>query len=309
MDEQEILQELKIAYGYEEGLEPTKLTSSLLDFAVLMAQADLGDASFSLKTSRKKVELAKAKQFLESHFSLYDVPFLKEKDLKNLNHQEVHSIEEFVLLYNGVGRDISPFRIPILYVNKSPFYGVLEPCLPLLDEPFFLKNMKVFIERIKLSQTITSITGLSYTHEIVHTQLLRERGMVKNYKNTEVLSIFLEFVYCYEGSFSLEELRRIELRRLNYFLVEFDALFKFYYENQGNTIDAIMSSKYLESIVLALRLFQLYYQSNSIVKKEILCSIQNVFAGKLCLEEMLAIYGIVFEDSLDNGILYHLLRK
>lgn len=169
--------------------------------------------------------------------------------------------------------------------------------------------MKVFIERIKLSQTITSITGLSYTHEIVHTQLLRERGMVKNYKNTEVLSIFLEFVYCYEGSFSLEELRRIELRRLNYFLVEFDALFKFYYENQGNTIDAIMSSKYLESIVLALRLFQLYYQSNSIVKKEILCSIQNVFAGKLCLEEMLAIYGIVFEDSLDNGILYHLLRK
>lgn len=310
MDEKEILNNFKITHGYEADLVPTQLTSTLVDFAVQFAQTDYGDFSIVSKKSTKKAEIEKSKQFLERYFCLHHVPFLKSKDLRKLHHKEVRSMEELVLLYNRVGCSVSPFTIPILYVAADPFYGILSKHVPICDDSIFLANMKLYIENIRLSQTITALTGLSYTHEIVHTQLERERGIIKNYKYTEVLSVFLEFVYCYD-LFPADVLKRIELRRMHYFLVEFDSVFKYYYENDGTipTTRALMSSKYLESILIAFRLFLLYFQGNVSIKKEMLRCIQKVFDGDICLEEFLALYGITFENSIDESVFKHLLRK
>ena len=53
----------------------------------------------------------------------------------------------------------------------------------------------IIFREINLSSTTSEHTSASYIHEITHTQLDRLKGTIKEYYNSEVLSLFNEFFH------------------------------------------------------------------------------------------------------------------
>lgn len=311
MEEDKIIDDYKLVFGYDL-MELTKFNDDILSFIIELALTRLDTSVFELCKSSKSKELEKSRSFLEDKFKVYDISYLDSKKLKKMDGFIISDVSELIDVYNRLGGYISPFDIPITYINKDPYFATLEQHLNICDDKAFLKKMRLYIRRICLSRKITNITGLSYTHEIVHALLSREKGIIRKFNNSEVLSIFLELVYCFEGSFSDYELKLLEIRRVNYLLIEFDKLFKYFYDNdnkQINKIEALISSKYVESIVVAMRLFIVYYEGSLNIKREILKNIQRVFDCSITLEEMLLLYDIDFYNIDNNGIIKHLLRK
>lgn len=309
MNEDWILEEYKIIYGFDD-VSLIEMNSKLGEFAYFLSNIEIDSEDFKLKNSSKKTELQKAKKFLNSRFVMHNVHYLSDKDLLKLDGIDIKDITDLINLYNRLGKNISCFKIPISYVDNSPFYGTVSQHLNICGYKEFLQNMKLYIKRIKLSKQITNVTGMCYVHELIHTQLCRERGMIRDFKNVEVLSIFMELVYCLEGSFDEKDLIYLIKRRIDYFILEFYKLFQYYFENDGKIrkIDALLSSKYVESIAIALQMFIIYIDISLLEKKVILESIQKVFDGDICLEDMLNNYGLSLEKSLNKDNINRLLK-
>ena len=82
------------------------------------------------------------------------------------------------------------------------------------------------------------------------------------------------------------------------------------YAFKGRKVDVIfmITLSYLVSTVKALNLLDTYINSNILVKKEILKSIQRVFDADNTLEDFLDKYEIDYKNSLDPKILSRIVK-
>ncbi len=304
MSEEEIIIANMLIHGHNTDVKLLELSDKLIDYAVMLAKNEEYDKSeFQPVYKNPKLILRDSKVFLREKFILHKVSYADELMVKlKLHGRVVRSQRELLKLYNGVGRLVDPFEIPVKFVNEPYYYGNVSLMTNLSDDEYFLKHMKLFFKSIELGHRTNDMTGVCYVHEIVHTQLESLKGIVREYYNSEILSIFLELVYAYEKGPIL--LRETLKNRINMFLVEFHSLYNFVVDKSTDNEDGlwhnVIACKYIVSTVKAFHLFNNYYVGDNVEKNNILWMIQKVFSGSMQLEDMLKELGITYHNSLEE---------
>lgn len=230
--------------------------------------------------------------FYESFFTLNRTPFIVEKKYGPIKIEK-----------RG---DIHPFGLPIKKVKDvDTFFGSLNEVM-FLTEPY----PTMYYKSVSLCEKPTEITKLAYTHEIAHTQLNYVRGLIREYYNTEVISILLETIHAFEADPS-ERLLYVHdsnrLRDLSYIIKELDKYHTKTDEEIKNVL--IEGSLYLQSTLEAYNLFIKYYYGSIELKKEILSGIQSLFNQELTLEELLSRFDVSLESSTDIQKLSKYIRR
>ncbi len=265
---------------------------------------------------RKNTMTYNAKKFLSSHLQIHPVGYLSDRKLISLlKDRRIVDEDSLIEIYNKSASFVSPFKIPIEYTDNSVFSGSLETqLLVIVDKDLYAKilpRLEVFFNRICLSKFTTDIGTACYIHEIIHSQLECWKGIIGNYYNSEVLSIFMELFYVYENNPLAYDV--IISNRINHLLVSFNNMYLFQtdqIEKENYTIYNYCSDgKYLISIFKAFHLFNLYIHSNNSSKKKILSNIQLVIDGHIMLEDFLDKNHIYYENSLDSVITNQLIKK
>ena len=302
---QDLLKINNLMYGYKDDNSVIKIDEKLVNLAILLANTKFND-DYVLKPTgyTNEIILNDSRSFLESKFKLHNVSYASDQMIKDsLDGLEVDSIDLLLDKYNKTSILVSPFDIPINFVNKPYYHGVLSIQDIEFYEEEFLKRMKIFIKEIELSNIKSEFSSLCHIHEIMHMELIRLKGAVTDYLNSDVLSIFIELIYAYEKDKKL--LKKDYLNRINYFLMEFDTLYKYYYENDGSItiINASICSKYIISILKALYLFYIYINGDILLKKFIIEKIQEVIDGKRTLEETLEELDVTYDNSLNKDVI------
>ena len=312
MSEEEIILANMLIHGHDTDIKLVELSDKLSDLAVMLAKDEEYEKSeFKATYKQPKLILRDSKVFLRNKFILHKVPYADEVMIKlKLHGRLVRSENDLIKLYNGVGRLVDPFELPVRFVNEPYYYGNVSLCTNISDNPEFLKHMKIFFKSIELGHKTNDMTGVCYVHEIVHTQLESIKGIVNDYYNSELLSIFMELVYAYEKGVVL--LRETLKNRINMFLTEFHSLYNFI-SSKDITEDGlwhnVIACKYIVSTVKAFHLFCNYYIGDDIEKNNILWEIQSVFSGRKSLEDVLDILGITYQNSLEQTHIQTLIEK
>lgn len=298
-------------HGFDLESKPLKIDTEFSEFAYLLSKVDLPQLESKIKRISKWKMKRDAQVYLGSKLNLHKVRHSTDKMYYKLGGMEVSSVAELAQVYNSVSKYVNPFNIPIKYTNDGQFFGLVVFHEGIYDSLEFYMNMLLSITRIELFEEANDLTTSCYLHEIMHTQLIEPKGKIKDYNNAEVLCMLMEFIYLLEKDSSEILLRETERNKINYFLFEFNNIFKFYYENDGSITEyeTLKSSKYASSILKAIKLFQIYYYGNVSIRKEILSYIQKVIDGSIILEEMLDHFDVTHESSIDGSIYKYLLRK
>jgi hypothetical protein len=227
MSEEEIILANMLIHGHSTDVTLLELSDKLINYAVMLAKnEDYEKSEFKPISIRPKLVLREPKIFLRKNFVLHKVSYADEAVIKLKPHgKKVKSEKELVKLYNGLGTIIDPLEIPVKFVDEPYYYGNLSLLTSLNDDPEFLKHMRLFFKSIELGKNTNEMTGVCYVHEIVHTQLESLKGIVRDYYNSEILSIFVELLYAVDrGPVLFKEALK---NRINMFLTEFHSLYNY----------------------------------------------------------------------------------
>ncbi len=245
----------------------------------------------NLKKENLRKVLKSSQEFLNGIYDLHYVP--SEIVIKN---------KIFKLEFSG---DINPFKLPIDRIEgEDDFYGCLRETIITEVEP------KIVFRKIELSKQLTEISQLSYTHEITHTQLNHMRGLIREYFNMEVLSIFNELIHAFHINDGETLLREHDSRRLYELAYAISEINK-YYDTEDEQEKSILleGSCYCQSTIKAYNLFIRYYYGTAKTRNHIIKSIQRVFDGEKTLEEVLESLDVSFENSQDIKTLKKYLNR
>ena len=199
-------------------------------------------------------------------------------------------------------RNIHPYQLPIEH-DKDVYNGYLNEVIPPERDCVLFKSLV-------LTDSPSELLSSTYVHEITHSQLNSIRGSYKNYFNQEILSIFLELIHAKDVS-SYENILRIQESNRVY---EIGELVKQQSEFATGRLtlsreEQIENSKYIQSDLIALKLYSIYYYSHYSIQKEILMKVQEVFNGQITVEDFLEAFGITFENSQDKKMLGKYLNR
>ncbi len=304
------------------GHKPLKslyeLDNDVINYMKILVDLPLPRSDFSNITSITKAQMvSEAKSFCDSLLRFSNVGFLNEKAKEELSKgKEFDSVDDIVEYLRLSTDMISPYDLPLDCVSNKLYDGFLYAQLALPnDSEYFeelLTKMDVFFSNITLSRSITDITTPCYIHELMHSQTEKNKGIIADYYNSEVLSIFMELLYAYErtpGNYPT-----IIALRVNNMLQCFLDMYK-YITKSGETEpdygrnDLADDGKYVISIMKAFNLFDKYTKGSYGVKKDILTRMQRVIDGQRRLEEMLNGLDITYDSSMDYKITERLILK
>lgn len=299
----------KIIYGYKVDNEILPVNGETIDFMYNLSQEDF--ESYTMANITKATIVKNVESFFDDQIILREVFCVDEFDAFRLHGQKIKSLSMLIVLYNHLGKVTHPFKIPVDYESDDSYYGLTEVQIPICDEEYFLKNINIYFNRIILSRNITPIVGVCYTHELTHTQLVGNKGIVRDFYNMELLPIFMELLYAYKTDSSFRLFKTILAQRISYLLCSFDEIFKYNEENKDTKdtkVTAMLSSKYIISILKAFNLFSNFIYGSQKLKREVMEWIQKVFDGLICLEEMLNHFEISDDEILSLGKVLSLKR-
>ena len=285
------LEEEILLRGYEKEPEIIIPTQPIIELSHTLDDPFL--EQLPIHPEKIKIGRNSTINFYETFFKLQRVPYYVEK-----------KYGPFKIEKQG---DIHPFALPIKKEKDvDEFFGSLNEVI-FFTEPF----KTIYYKSISLPYTSTELTKLAYTHEIAHSQLNHVRGLIGEYYNTEVISIFLELLHALElndGEYLLTAHDSIRLTELKYII---DELNKYYDRREETEIKKVLleGSLYLQSTLQAYNLFITYYNSPIQVKKEILSTIQSLFNQEHTLEELLSKFDISIESSFDNERIKNYIRR
>ena len=258
----------EIAYrGHDTSKTTILLTPEILAIEKLLNE--LSSSIDKLKPQRLKEIKTQAFTFYNRHYKLHDIPFILEK-----------RIGPFRIEFSGL---TNPFTIPVIKEkNIDPFYGKLNEVIT------FNSKTTLAYRSISLSKNLTDLSYLAYIHEITHTALTHQIGLVKYYYNSEILSIFNETLAAYEKEDNEQLLHLHDKRRL----IELKESIATIKNSKTSKEDLIEASCYCYSVLKAYYLFYMYYYGDQLTKDSIINIIQNTFDGTNTLEDNLTTLGI-----------------
>ena len=272
-----------IARGCEPAKEIIIPDDDLMELINYLAKLPIFQKKWQVHRMRLKDILYDGRTFIDEHFKLHKIP--------HINVIEVPLINRDIVTI----RNIHPYKLPLQYVEEVSQGGYVQEIFP-------PDRSRVLFKSLAIGEEITELSSSSYVHEITHTQLNSIKGSIKDYFNQEVFSIFLEFIHASEISKDDDIIRIEEANRI----YELSEIAKQQIEYASGRLDLpreeqIENSKYIQSDLIAFKLFSIYYFSHYTIQREMLKKVQDVFDGKMTVEEYLAYYDISFENSQNKS--------
>lgn len=258
----------------------------------------------SIKCMNINQIINESSKYIDNIFNIHNVGHLDRVILdERVNNKEVFSIDEAINIYNNAKEEVSPYKLPIDYVNKHQYYGSLVIISPCIDEEIIIKGINVYFEKILLDKHLNRRLIPVYIHEIMHTQLESNKGVIKDIKNKEIISIFVELLYTYQN----KDYKLFLSERLNGIIDDFNHICETIINKKDKGFKYITAVCYLVSAIQALKLLDTYINSNSLIRRELLIVIQNVFDNNISLEEALTKFDISYDSSKDTKVLKRLI--
>ena len=264
----------------------------------------------------KKQMIKVAKAFYATKVLIHDVGFMSDKMLIDaIRKNEFVTFDQLIDIYNETGVYISPYKIPIDLESEKAFYGSLDLQILLMDNNEMLREMlpkmKPFFNRIVLPIFPTEVAIPGYVHEIMHSQLESHKGIIDNYYDAEVFTIFFELLSAYECNMHYLMLLTF---RFNNIFVDFNNMY-YYQTGQFDRLpenytyyDFCTGGKYLLSTLKDFYLLDKYFKASNLGKKEILQQMQTVIDGEVKISKFLEHYDVSYEKILDSSISDRLLK-
>ena len=277
-----LTEELKYR-GYDKVPEIILPTKELVEIDSILDDPILDEQL--LPTSSLKETIKSTKSFYKRNFRLQKVPYIFES----------RGIEYI--------KYISPLKLPVeqdpnMDEEQTSFSAILrEVILP--EQP----DCHLAYKRLDLSNELSPLSRLAYTHEVAHTELNHVKGIIEQYYNTEVISIFLELVHAFEeGEYLLHVHDAARLRNLQAAIYELE-------EGTSHQSILIESSLYTVSTLKAYELFIKFYVGSINTKREIMHYVQRLFNQEITLEDLLWHFNISFESSQDPDRLRRYINR
>lgn len=257
----------------------------------------------SLKLTTNKEVLSYGRTFILNHFGMsgINVPYNENEELntlliKNYPKLEPELYDEIVDFINKNHKTTFVYNIPVKF-NLAKEYGgeteyeTFSNNLP----PKVYKNLIPVYHEIRLNGMTDEQKYNIYVHEMAHALIGSRKGFIENTLNEELLPIFMEKVSASEISeynFDITNLQRLLGIKNEIITYEHNK-----FNNKKEEFSEILSKKYILSAVLASHLFNIYYNSNEKIKKEILNSIEDILKENCTLEDVLRKYYINTEEG------------
>ena len=271
--------------GFKTGAEITQLDDDLINLVYDNRNLNLDYKNITWNFNYDKL-INISKNFYKSLFKIHDIKYFDEEALKDINELKTQGLlsDPALKVIDDSAMLINPFELP-LNEDYSSGIGAL-----FLNGKYYF----VFINLANINQRGIITT---YTHEIAHTQLMSNHGSILNYKNQEVIPIFIELLTSksIDNGIHLNNSLKVRLKNT---VIGLKKLRK----NVDSNWDLLISSGYIESALIAIDLFDLYCSSNISIQKELIKNIQTVFDGEQPLENILDNYGINFETSKTKNL-------
>lgn len=275
-----------------------ELTNSFTKLIVDINSLDIPEVTPSSKLINKFILKKHAYSFFNDYYNLHKIGYLPDNKLKKImSARKVSNINEITDIYNKSAVEINPLKLPIYANLNNPFEGRLVVQDLLCDEDKekdILSNINVFFTGIRIPKRITELTTASYIHEVTHSQLESYKGIIEDYNNIEVLSIFNELFYAYTNC-DKKVFKELLVNRLNNLLLSFASIYDYKEADFITTIkdgreygefDYHSDLKYLLSTLKALKMFVLCIEDN-VQKYHIIKIINKVFNGEYTVEDLL----------------------
>ncbi len=308
-------------YGFDDFQKRT------LDLETIKTVCDISELEMpdyqmvELPFMKKKEVKEKTKAFCGSKLLFHNVGTLSDSRAFRVYKKaaKLDDPDAIAKMYNSAAKIVSPFKVHLDYEKTCVIAGSLTPQVFYMEDfdKFIevLKKINVYFKRINLPHVVSEFSVPCYIHELVHTQLKSQKGIVDDYYDDEVLSIFMELLYAYEHK---EIYTAAIMNRVNCLCRKFNLMYL--YQNQDfeelakedpvfDEVSYLDAGKYLFSILKAFKLLDIYIGGNYSVKKEILIHMQSVLDGAKCLSEQLNYFGVNYESSLDKEVTKRLLTK
>ncbi len=231
-----------------------------------------------------------SKDFMSSLYRLHKIGYLEDEAIENIFlFMDFGNLDEIIDTYNSSASFIDPYRLPVEYV-KGNDEGLLKvQALYLEDDEDTLKLFKqlnIFFNKYIFGTASIINFPIAMTHEVTHTQLESNKGIIRDFYNGEVLSIFNELLHAYSTDYDLF-LRSLTCRITN---IRIECLRAS--NPSTDSFNKATSFKYIYSTLKAIELLELYVNGNSGIKKDIISSIQSNFDGDSLVEDTLGKYDI-----------------
>ena len=279
-------------YGYT-GLDKSQLSKkSVIESRELIRGLELPDTSKITDTSVNPKNIAKqSRKIITSLFPDLnrDVRIIAINEYQQAALKLAYgkmSIEEYLETLQRKSFRGDAVNVPITFADTHTcIYGETVKPLSLVDDNSFLERLPILLSGYNIGSINLSRLGIiTHLHEVTHALLERNKGSVKDYYKSEMLSILMEKI-------AADEIDKTSI------LLSKQNIFR--YENLKQSLENSNddSHKYLLSTLLAEVLFNKYKNGNETYKNHLLAQISKILDGKLVLEDML----INEEITLDNG--------
>lgn len=244
-----------------------------------------------------------ANKFYTKYFSLNNILYISKEQLsKQMPYiSKVRTVRE---LYDNVNKrlkSINPMDIDIkLELGHSMVGDINKPILiptNYNELEILVDNRKVYFSDIKLGNKLSPISAATLVHEVAHAEQEQNIGYTDDFLNKEIISIFLEKVAILEIDPTGELLKKSELARF------YDA--SIHYNNwisrrvQFNIEEDAFDLMYIKSTFYAEKLFDMYLESTESERDKFFYQIQNVFDGKIKVEDFIRNMNVTLDSTRD----------
>lgn len=298
---------LKLNYLGYKGINFDSV--SLKKFAnILRVRSTIDETAPNLLENLPNLSLEEVREltkiFCEKYFSLHDISYVSVDKLQKKQDFFQTSSNEYEVYdkVNSLLTEIHPLDIDIKLIEGNSFVG--QVIKPIIMSPSSVKekNRRVYFSNIELGEQLTKLSVGTLVHEVAHLQQEHHIGYAEDFLNKEIISIFLEKVAALEMDPTGELLKISEKLRFNDVLAHYSELIA----NNGkiSTPSDVESLLYINSTLYAEKLFDMYLNERKQKNKDkYFYEIQDVFDGKITVEELIRGRDITTAKTLDLSLL------
>ena len=299
------------------------LNDKLINCILEINNLDIPEISNNEIKSLSRFLLKKhAHTFFNDYYDIHDIGYLSDSRLKSiLNNEEIRTTSDISNIYNQSAKIINPFKLPIQYKLDGINGGTLVTQSILTEDETLhkelLPKLNLYFTNIELPKRTTEVGTSSYIHEITHSQLESYKGIIEEYNNVEVLSIFNELLYAYNYCEPII-FKKLLTNRLNSLFLSFNSIYEY---KEVKFIKSVIGGieygefdyhtdiKYLISTLKALKLFVKCIGEDSITKYHIINLINKVFNGNMTVEDLLDKVEINQDNIMEPDYIKRLIQK
>lgn len=216
-------------------------------------------------------------------------------------------IKQILDAYQKGSKEVSVFDVDVKYETKDDFMQgrvIKGPQVVIGNPEKFLDRAPVYTEGIVVGTDRANLISAGvYGHEITHILLDRHRGVVENYYNDELLSIFMEklIVDKLDNTPDKKYLKYVELYRMGYIKKIIKGIDKL----SKSCVEYKEKMKYIQSSLYAGVLFDKYSKADEREKEKIIEQIKAVLNGTKTLNSLiesqrLSIEGVELQEYLNK---------